>query len=309
MKSRPSPDTLLPTSKQDAVTENHWQALAHFTDARIGLGRAGVSIPTGHSLAFQLAHAQAIDAVHAKLDTHSLLDDVKASINQTSHLSQTTGFNHLFGKSPLLLHSQAVDRTQYLQRPDLGRRLNDTSVALLEQYRHSSTQHYHLAVAIVDGLSSLAIAQNALPFLQALSELLVISTDSKKNWQTAPVCVVEQGRVAIGDEICEQLQADCVLVLIGERPGLSSPDSLGLYLTWGARVGYTDAYRNCISNIRPAGLHYQDAANKACYLLNEARTRGLSGVELKDRSTDQTINMDQKTDNLLIAPFQKTQEK
>ncbi|MCB5161166.1 ethanolamine ammonia-lyase subunit EutC [Marinomonas algarum] len=269
----------------EPVTENAWHTLNAFTDARVGLGRSGVSVPTKHLLPFQLAHAQAIDAVHAQLN-----------INELAHTLSEQPWAPA-GK-PFQLHSLAVDRATYLQRPDYGRRLNNESAHQLDAHRANSTQAYDLAIVVVDGLSSLAIEQNTLPFL---TELFASLDDSKQGWQLAPLCLVEQGRVAIGDDVCERLNAQCVLVLIGERPGLSSPDSLGLYLTWGGKVGLTDAYRNCISNVRPAGMNYPDAARKATYLLNEARTLKLSGVNLKDRSNDDAIDTSTSTNNFLVG--------
>ncbi len=281
-----SNDKVLPTDAPDeAVIENAWSKLDAFTDARVGLGRAGVSLPTKHLLAFQLAHAQAIDAVHTQLDTAELAKTFTEQVWASNC-------------SPLILHSRVADRASYLQRPDLGRLLNDESASILDNHRASGQQPYDLAIAVVDGLSSLAIEQNALPFLNALFTQLN-QTDSLQNnaaettdierWNVAPLCIVQQGRVAIGDDICHRLNAKCVLVLIGERPGLSSPDSLGLYLTWEGKTGLTDAARNCISNVRPAGLNYQEAARKAVYLLNESRRLKLSGVKLKDRSDDDLL--------------------
>lgn len=262
----------------EPVTENAWRKLNAFTDARIGLGRAGISLPTQHMLAFQLAHAQAIDAVHTQLDVEGLSQSLMA---QTWSLET----------APIHLHSKAIDRASYLQRPDWGRLLDEASAAKLDRHRAEQANGYDLVVVVVDGLSSRAIEQNTLPFLSALFAGLTVDKGepeeaSATGWTVAPLCIVEQGRVAIGDDICQRLNARCALVLIGERPGLSSPDSLGLYLTWGGRVGLTDAYRNCISNVRPAGLSYQEAARKALYLLKEARNLKLSGVKLKDRSDD-----------------------
>jgi len=271
------------TSTEEAVIENPWRKLNAFTDARVGLGRSGVSVPTKHLLAFQLAHAQAIDAVHTQLDTHQL---AKALTEQ----------DWAPDCAPLILHSRATDRATYLQRPDYGRQLDDESGRILDKHtsENQHTTQYDLAIAVVDGLSSLAIEQNTLPFLTALSTYLNSDLTNQKNaqdsWNLAPICIVQQGRVAIGDDICQRLNAKCVLVLIGERPGLSSPDSLGLYLTWEGKTGLTDASRNCISNVRPAGLVYQEAARKAFYLLNEARTLKLSGVKLKDRSNDELVS-------------------
>ncbi|WP_255827709.1 ethanolamine ammonia-lyase subunit EutC [Marinomonas rhizomae] len=286
-KSFPThPHASVVTGKEEPVTENAWSKLNAFTDARVGLGRSGISVPTKHLLAFQLAHAQAIDAVHTQLDSGALS---KALLEQDWVKDWTKNC------APLMLHSRATDRATYLQRPDYGRRLDEESANKLDEHRASTTQNYDLAIVVVDGLSSLAIEQNTLPFLQALASHI-------NDWKLAPICFVKQGRVAIGDDICERLNAKCVLVLIGERPGLSSPDSLGLYLTWGGKVGFTDAYRNCISNIRPAGLVYQEAARKAFYLLNEARTLKLSGVKLKDRSDDDLImDTSKESKNFLIS--------
>ena len=164
-------------------------------------------MPTKHLLAFQLAHAQAIDAVHTQLDTDAL---------SKALMEQDWAKNWTKNCAPLLLHSRATDRATYLQRPDYGRRLDDESAHQLDEHRDSTSQHYDLAIVVVDGLSSLAVEQNTLPFLQALS-------DHINGWNLAPICFVKQGRVAIGDDVCERLNAKCVLVLIGERPGLSSP--------------------------------------------------------------------------------------
>ena len=265
----------------EPVTENAWRRLNAFTDARIGLGRAGISVPTQHMLAFQLAHAQAIDAVHAPLDVAGL----------SASLMEQAWFH---GTDPMHLHSRAYDRATYLQRPDWGRLLDTDSAAKLDRHSAAHSEGYDLVVVVVDGLSSRAVEQNTLPFLNALFAGLEVDTGegeaaSTTGWSVAPLCLVEQGRVAIGDDVCQRLNARCALVLIGERPGLSSPDSLGLYLTWGGRVGLTDAYRNCISNVRPAGLSYQEAARKALYLLKEARHLKLSGVTLKDRSDEKPM--------------------
>jgi ethanolamine ammonia-lyase small subunit len=288
----------LTTEKEEPVTENSWRKLNAFTDARVGLGRSGISVPTKHLLAFQLAHAQAIDAVHTQLDSESLAKVLMAQ--EWAPLS-----------APFILHSRAIDRASYLQRPDYGRRLDEESANTLDEHRAATSQHYDLAIVVVDGLSSLAIEQNTLPFLEALFSYIHLQQEPtqrntknnhKNDWSLAPICFVKQGRVAIGDDVCERLNAKCVLVLIGERPGLSSPDSLGLYLTWGGKVGLTDAFRNCISNVRPAGLVYQEAARKALYLLNEARTLKLSGVKLKDRSNDDLIiDTNKESKNFLIS--------
>jgi ethanolamine ammonia-lyase small subunit len=259
------------SKEQTSVISNPWQALRQFTGARIALGRAGVSQPTESQLAFQLAHARARDAVHLEMDAEALAQAFAAGLPQVPLPS-------------LLLHSAAENRGIYLRRPDLGRQLDAPSRAAvhglseLEQADHAA-RPWDLSFVIADGLSALAIEQNALPFMQVLMGRL-----SDKSWRIAPLAIVRQGRVALGDEVGQLLRAKMVVVLIGERPGLSSPDSMGLYLTWQPRAGLTDASRNCISNVRPAGLTYQQAAYKLHYLLSEARRRGLSGVELKDEA-------------------------
>ncbi|SFH92587.1 ethanolamine ammonia-lyase subunit EutC [Modicisalibacter xianhensis] len=257
----------------NGVTDNPWRRLREFTDARIGLGRAGISLPTDRLLEFQLAHARAQDAVHLPLDVERLCHDLAELTNDAP---------------PCLVHSRAADRMTYLQRPDWGRRLDEASRERLSHGEDMPQAPFDLAIVIVDGLSSLAVQQNAVPFLRELTDAL--EDDSQFDWNLAPLTVVEQGRVAIGDEIGELLNARAVLVMIGERPGLSSPDSLGLYLTWAPKVGLTDAYRNCISNVRPAGLAYPEASRRLLYLLRESRQKQLSGVQLKDRTQDDVID-------------------
>lgn len=245
------------------VTAAPWLALRGYTDARIALGRAGHSQPTAAHLALQLAHAQARDAVQLPLDVLGVAASVQA-----------------LGLETLLLHSAASDRASYLQRPDLGRRLDAASQQLLRE-RIAPQLRFDVAFVVADGLSALAIHQSAAPLLQAV--LQGLDADAAP-WKVAPVAIVEQGRVAVGDEAGAALHADAVVVLIGERPGLSSPDSLGLYLTWSPRPGRTDAERNCISNVRPAGLSAAAAATRLLRLLSHARRRRLSGVVLKDES-------------------------
>lgn len=229
--------------------------LRSYTPARVGLGRTGVSQQTRDLLAFQQCHAQARDAVHAALQPATLASAIAAI---------TRG-------EVLRLHSAAVDRTQYLQRPDLGRTLNEPSTGSLATVTASS---FDLALIITDGLSALAVERHAAPLLAALLPSLT-------GWRIAPVCIVEQGRVAICDPIGESLRAEIAVVLIGERPGLSSPDSLGAYITWQPRPGRTDAERNCISNIRAEGLSYAQAAAQIKSYLDEARRLRLTGVSLK----------------------------
>ena len=241
---------------------NPWHGLRRFTQARIALGRAGTSLPTERHLEFQIAHARARDAVHRALAVAPLV----AALEQR-------------GLEAFALRSAAGDRLIYLQRPDQGRRLERASREALEARARVSKERCDAAFVIADGLSALAIEENVLPFLAAALDLL-----PPAEWRIAPIVIVEQGRVAVGDEIGQILGAGMVAILIGERPGLSSPDSMGIYLTHAPRVGTTDAQRNCISNIRRDGLSCEAAARKLHYLMSEARRRMLTGVGLKDES-------------------------
>ena len=236
--------------------------LRALTPARVALGRTGVSLATRDLLEFQRAHALARDAVHARLEAASLAAELHSIM---------AGWPHPHG-DVLRLHSAAPDRATYLQGPDLGRKLDEASRNLLAAQADGATD---LALIVADGLSALAVERHAAPLLQALLPLL-------DGWLLAPVCVVEQGRVAIGDEIGAALGAQLSVVLIGERPGLSAPDSLGAYITWQPRPGRTDAERNCISNIRAEGLSASDAAAQLDSYLSEARRRRLTGVALKE---------------------------
>jgi len=225
--------------------------LRSMTTARVGLGRSGDGLPTAPMLAFQLAHAAARDAVHARLDVDGLATALAPH--------PTVG-----------VASQAADRTLYLQRPDLGRRLAAENAARL------TPGDWDLAIVVADGLSATAVQAHAPPLIAALADRL-------GGWRIAPIVIASQARVALGDEIGAGLAARLVLVLIGERPGLSAPDSLGAYLTWAPAVGTADSARNCVSNIRPPhGLAYAAAADTLVWLMTEARARGLTGVALKD---------------------------
>ncbi|MDI9246388.1 ethanolamine ammonia-lyase subunit EutC [Marinobacter sp. CHS3-4] len=259
-------------SKHDkpAVVANPWRTLGQFTDARIGLGRAGVSLPTSKLLEFQLAHARARDAVHFPLQVDRLIND----------LGQEPAIAAL--GQPICLQSRAADRLTYLQRPDLGRQLCPSSQSDLAQ-NSADGQPADLSIALVDGLSPTAVQQHAAPFLATLLPVLRDAT-TLKHWRLAPLALVEQGRVAIGDEIGASLNARVMVVIIGERPGLSAPDSLGVYLTYEPKVGKHDAQRNCLSNIRPRGLDFHQASQKLAYLLSEADQMATSGVALKDRT-------------------------
>lgn len=228
------------------------------TPARIFLPRAGTALTTRATLDFQLAHAEARDAVEERLDAENLFGDLTSR-----------------GLKVVCVRSAARDRRSFLLRPGLGRRLDDESRGRLK----SAAGDYDLAFVIAEGLSARAIDRHAIPLLEKTLRSL-----DRTSWKIAPIIVAEQGRVALGDDIGETLGARLVAVLIGERPGLSSPDSLGVYLTFAPRVGRTDAERNCLSNIRPQGLSYDDAARKLLYLCNEARRRQLTGVELKEEA-------------------------
>jgi ethanolamine ammonia-lyase small subunit len=266
-------------------TPDPWQALRRLTAARIALGHAGVSQPTSAQLAFQMAHAHARDAVHLALDAGALARAIESAWPEAGPC--------------LTLHSAAADRNVYLQRPDLGRRLDAASraAALAAHGGHTvGAPPSDVAFVVADGLSARAVAQNAAPFLQALRARLLAD-----RWSVAPPAIVLQGRVAVGDEVGELLGAKIVVVLIGERPGLSSPDSMGLYVTWAPRVGLTDERRNCISNIRPAGLGYEDAAARLHYLLAEARRRQLTGVDLKDETGDTVALASNDERNFLLV--------
>jgi len=263
--------------------QNPWLELRRLTPARIALGRTGTSMPTRAQLDFQLAHAQARDAVHLPFDHAGL----------STQLEQR-------GRQSLLLRSAATDRNSYLQRPDLGRKLSDESAHTLRDYAQFHPGGVDLVIVVADGLSALAVHKHTMPFLERMEEQV-----QAEGWSVAPVILVEQGRVAVGDEIGELLGARMVVILIGERPGLSSPDSLGLYFTYNPKVGLTDAYRNCISNVRLEGLSYGMAAHRLLYLMREACRRQLSGVNLKDEAQVPTLEADPNVEmkgNFLLSP-------
>jgi ethanolamine ammonia-lyase small subunit len=242
----------------ELTTTDPWANLRRFTRARIALGRVGGSLPTQEILNFGYAHALARDAVHRPLDMAALADELAQA-----------GFATLNGKSA------APDRATYLLRPDLGRELAPDSIDALRAYPEKG---WDLIAVVGDGLSSMAVSRHAKPLLERIRVAL------PKTWRFGPVVLASQARVALGDPIGELLNAKMVAVLIGERPGLTSPDSLGLYLTHAPKTGRQDSERNCISNIRPEGLDYDAAARKAIWLANEAVRLGLTGVGLKDCS-------------------------
>jgi ethanolamine ammonia-lyase small subunit len=235
-----------------------WDRLRKLTDARIGLKRSGASLATGPLLEFQLAHARARDAVHAPLNDARLAADLAP-----------------LGLSVLRIASAADDKATYLMRPDLGRQLAPGAAEVLAP--HAGT--YDIVFVISDGLSALAAQSHAAPLLSEVVPVLL-----KRGWRIAPVVIVRHGRVAIGDAVATALGATCAAVLIGERPGLSAPDSMGAYFTWKPGAQTTDADRNCISNIRPAGIGYADAGFKVTHLLAAMTDGQVSGVRLKDLS-------------------------
>ena len=257
---------------------NPWLELRRLTPARIALGRTGTSMPTQAQLDFQFAHAQARDAVHLPFD----------------HAGLSRQFAER-GRDSLLVHSAAIDRHSYLQRPDLGRKLNEESAQQLRDYAQANAGGFDVVVVVADGLSALAVHRHTQPFLERMEAHF-----ATEGWRLSPVVLVEQGRVAVADEIGELLGAKMVVMLIGERPGLSSPDSLGLYFTYAPKVGLTDAYRNCISNVRLEGLSYGMAAHRLAYLMREACRRQLSGVNLKDETQVQTLDVAAPNENFLL---------
>jgi ethanolamine ammonia-lyase small subunit len=237
-----------------------WWDLRQLTAARIALGRSGASLPTVPWLQFAQAHAMARDAVHSSFDTTVLESALRAAGIETHHVA-----------------SAVPDRATYLRRPDLGRRLAAESARRLAALPQRPRE---LVVMVGDGLSPLAAATHAAPLVQVLDALAL----SGAGLRLEAVVIASQARVALGDEVGALLGAQAVLVLIGERPGLSSPDSLGAYLTWAPCLGRSDAERNCVSNIRPAGLPPAAAAARLAWLLGAAQRLGATGLALKDES-------------------------
>jgi len=232
--------------------------LCHFTPARIALGRTGNSLPTKELLAFTAAHAMARDAVHMPFDAKAIAEQLR-----NLHFDYVQVF------------SAARDRATYLRRPDFGRKLDKQDREVLEAFR--SEESPDIIFIIADGLSAIAPQRYAVPVIKATRDLL-------EGWKIGPVVLAEQARVALGDEIGELLGAELTVMLIGERPGLSAADSLGIYLTYAPKPGRTDAERNCISNVREEGTSPEQAAQTLTYLLTNSRRLKLSGVQLKDES-------------------------
>lgn len=252
------------------VNTDRWQRLRALTPARIALARTGNALATDEVLRFALAHARARDAVHLPLDVAALAAALDAA-----------GFAHL------QVHSAAPDRVTYLLRPDLGRRLREPDRDALQAQGAVPAE---VCLVVADGLSARAVQAHAVPLLCAFRTL------AAGRWTTPPVVVARQARVALGDEIGELSGARLVAVLIGERPGLSAPDSLGIYVTHAPRVGRSDAERNCISNVRPEGLPIDEAARRLAWLVEAALQRGLTGVALKDEASIAQITANDEPD-------------
>ncbi|XDD50587.1 ethanolamine ammonia-lyase subunit EutC [Leptospira sp. WS92.C1] len=243
-----------------------WGEWKQWTTARIGLGRSGVAVPTKSVLQFRLDHAKARDAVWAEADFNLLFDFLEG-----------------MGFSFVEIKSKASSREEYLVRPDLGKKVSTQGYQSLEKSRDSfskAPEDFDLSLVISDGLSASAIRDSLIPFLECLIPYL-----QKLKIKISPIVIVKNGRVAIGDEIGAFWKSKVVIVLIGERPGLSTENSLGFYLTYNPIGGLTDEKRNCISNIRPGGMTYEDASRKALYLLTLSLEKKLSGVLLKDEET------------------------
>lgn len=235
-----------------------WVALRRFTQARIALGRAGHAVPTRALLDFQLAHAQARDAVHFSWYMDAFAGQVRN-----------------LGEEVLVLDTPVCSRSEYLRRPDLGQVLTEESRSLLISFEAGQAD---VALIVTNGLSSTAVERHGIPLLKA-----ILKEYRSRQISIAPVCLVANGRVALSDDIGSQLAARVAVIIVGERPGLSSADSLGVYLTFAPQPGNCDAQRNCISNIHPPdGMDYEAAAAKLLYLTGEALRRGISGVMLKD---------------------------
>lgn len=273
------------TQPQPSLPPDPWVGLRQHTNARIALGRAGTSLPMAEVLQFGVAHAMARDALHTPLDIDALTADLQADGWHTLHA-----------------HSQARSRHEYLLRPDLGRRLNDTSLLTLQAAHAANSQAgktgakgtahalqpaFDLLLVLGDGLSPMGIQRHGQALLHGLREHLQRLPSPRLPHtclQLGPLVVASQARVALGDDIAQALHAPMVAMLIGERPGLSSPDSVGIYLTVNPRVGCHDAQRNCISNIRPQGQPFASAAHRLARLVHRAFKLGTTGVALKDES-------------------------
>ncbi len=243
-------------NSRKSIVPDPWGQLKQYTTARIALGRSGGSTPTSEYLNFKLAHARARDAVHEHFEISQLAAEIET-----------------LGMDTFLVNTQACDRTTFLKRPDLGRRLDNAAETLLKQH----ALNYDLVILVSDGLSALAAHRQTKTLLAKLLPAL-----RGDRWTLAPIVLARFGRVALQDPVGELLNANIALILLGERPGLTSPDSLGAYFVFNPRLGNTDAQRNCVSNIRPEGLSPSAAADTLFYLLSQAKSLGISGIKLKD---------------------------
>ncbi len=239
------------------IQNDAWESLRAFTDARIALGSTGVSVPLKETLRFKMAHAHARDAVHTSMESNA----IAAALGK-------------FGWPVQIIKSRAGSRTEYLQRPDRGRQLSEEAI---QQLKAAGTTPCDIAIIIADGLSATAIHLHVIHLLDVLVPLL-----KSKGFSLAAFTIVEQARVAIGDPVASLLQAKLSVIIIGERPGLSSFDSMGAYITYRPVPGLTDERRNCVSNIRPAGLGFEMAAGQISYLVSQCFLLQISGVKLKD---------------------------
>lgn len=274
-------------SVSDLVHLDPWEKLKQYTDSRIALGRVGCSVPTKPLLKFQLDHAEAKDAVLQDLDVDALVvklsDHCHSSIVELDLELVVDGLDQINNQDDqvsdnltiLKVTSQAQDKSKYLKRPDWGRLLSTESAKQLGIF--GKDKSYDVAIVMGDGLSARAIAENAPKLVAEL-----ISLFKEKGWTIAPLVIATGSRVALGDEVAERLHAKMLVMLIGERPGLSSPDSLGIYYTWEAQSSSHDAMRNCISNVRNAGLPTRVAASRLLALMEKSYELKLSGVDLKD---------------------------
>ncbi|MDT3401780.1 ethanolamine ammonia-lyase subunit EutC [Mucilaginibacter terrae] len=243
---------------EEGSINRRWQNLQQYTAARIALGRTGNSIPLKQSLELKLAHAHARDAIYSHMDVEGLSQAVKA-----------------YHVPVINVHSCAELREQYLQRPDLGRLLQEQSIQNLQ----ASAGDYDICVILADGLSAEALNENAVPLLNLVLPLL-----KEAGYKLSPIIFAQQARVALADHVGHHLGAKFSIIFIGERPGLSAADSIGAYLTYNPKPGLTDEARNCVSNIRPQGLPFEVAAQKIFYLVQEAFRLKLTGVNLKDNA-------------------------
>lgn len=291
-------------SASDLVHLDTWEKLKQYTDSRIALGRVGCSVPTKPLLKFQLDHAEAKDAVLQNLDVDALVvklsDHCHSSIVELDLNLVVDGLDQINDQDDqvsdnltiLKVTSQAQDKSEYLKRPDWGRLLSIESAKQLEVF--GKDKSYDVAIVMGDGLSARAIAENAPKLVAEL-----ISLFKEKGWTIAPLVIATGSRVALGDEVAERLHAKMLVMLIGERPGLSSPDSLGIYYTWDAQSSSHDAMRNCISNVRNAGLPTRVAASRLLALMEKSNELKLSGVELKDEQELPVLDQGQTAIKLL----------